>query len=109
MDRIQNLLIDPGEFISQLRTWAGGKGIDIEETYLQVTYQVNQPVLNCLDFYLAHTSFIKGIMFAKLNPENVSPTELLTMLTDPRTPICDTNLVSRVIEARNMTEEQVQV
>ena len=36
VDQIQNLLVDPGAFITELRSWAAGKGIDIEETYLQV-------------------------------------------------------------------------
>ena len=109
VDQIQNLLIDPGAFITELRDWASGKGIIIEETYLQVRCEIERQS-TCLNvhFLICVFFFAQGIMFAKLNPENVSPTELLTMLTDPRTAICDPDLVSQVIEARNMTTDQVQ-
>lgn len=64
----------PPFIFQSLLVWSARKGIFLEEANLQ------------------------GILAARLRPGNVAPTELLTMLSDPRTAICDPSIVSREAE-----------
>ena len=84
MDRIQSLITDPAGFSEALLVWSSSKGIFLKRANLQ------------------------GILSARLRPGNVAPSELFSMLSDPRTAICDPDIVSRLIEAGNMTRTQVQ-
>ena len=52
---------------------------------------------------------MSAFLEAKLTPERVSPAEFAEMLSDPRTAICDPSVVSKLIEAKNMTDKQFQV
>ena len=52
---------------------------------------------------------VSAFLEAKLTPERVSPAEFAEMLSDPRTAICDPSVVSKLIEAKNMTDERFQV
>ncbi len=52
---------------------------------------------------------VSAFLEAKLTPERVSPAEFAEMLSDPRTAICDPSVVSKLIEAKNMTDKQFQV
>lgn len=84
VDTIKSLLKDPVKFQDDLMAWAKEKDVVLAPEELW--------------------SFLQ----ARLAPEKVTPVELITMLSDPRTAICDPKIVSRLIEAKNMTNDEVR-
>ncbi len=83
MKRIDSLLKEP--FGPALLNWSASKGLDLTQAELS------------------------ALLRAQLRPEKVTAAEILTMLTDPRTAICDPELISRAIHADDVTPEQFQV
>ena len=84
MENIRSLLKDPEQFQVDLLKYAQERNVTLDPD------EIN--------------SFLQ----AELKPENVSPVELLAMLSDPRTAICDPSIVSKLIEAKNMTNAEIQ-
>jgi hypothetical protein len=76
---------DPGQFTSELIGWAAAKGIGLRE------------------------AVVWSFLGARLKPENVAPAQIVEMITDPRTAICDPGVIARLVEPTNMTSEEVQV
>ncbi len=85
VDVISSLVKDPWLFAGELITWAGSKGVTLQQ------------------------AAVGSILNAEFRPENVSPEEWLDMIADPRMALCDPSTVSRLFESKNMTSAEIQV